>query len=46
MFVGDRGLVMVAPPGEVAVIERSQVSQLLAWLDQLSPEDVSETSRR
>jgi hypothetical protein len=44
MFVGERGLVIVAPPGEVAVIDLTQVSQLRAWLDVLSPEDVSEAA--
>lgn len=41
MFVGERGLVIVAPPGEVAVIDPSQVGQLRACLAELSRDEVS-----
>lgn len=45
MFVGERGLVIVAPPGEVAVIEPAQFGQLQACLAELSSDDVRETVR-
>lgn len=45
MFVAERGLVIVAPPGEVAVIEPAQFGQLQACLAQLSTDDVRRTAR-
>jgi len=42
IFIGERGLVIVAPPGEVAVIEPAQVGQLQACLAELSTEGVHE----